>query len=444
MADGFERLAQLKSEMLGSIGEPVPTALPDARIRLQDAKRKYNLSQGETSSPASAMYRSGVARFLDTTLGIPNTLAIAADKMRGDMPRNAGDNLGQSFSTLPQKRSDWGDRLVPTANSTDVFGAAQNLGESAAAFVTGDPNQFTEDPQNEQALLTEQARAEHPVASGAGNVVADAALLASGRTPFVRQKALLQKNPLMSGITARASTTSNPALSAFDEIDQITKFLGKTVKDSNFAQWAAKSGLRVGEAGLEGYALSALTGSENPEETGMFAAGMQAAGSGTLGILSASLGSKPTLARAAGAALIGAAAFQYADTILPGGDDYILPNIESGFNKVAAVAALGAMFAASGYSRVSPNSDLAKRLPALADAITSVPRGSVVGVYNAMKQDPDSRIVMQQFIENPDYFGGEAKNKLTEAIENEKISVVETVDDLMGSKQFRQRFNDIE
>jgi hypothetical protein len=207
-------------------------------------------------------------------------------------------------------------------------------------------------------------------------------------------------------------------------------------------EWLANRAGRTTEAGIEGAVLGIMNSSD-PVELASYAAGTQAAGSAALGILGGltsggpmKAGGKMALAAASAAGLI-----QVFKSATPGGDDWILPTIEGGFNKVAATVGIGMLSGLVGSGRLTSP----KLTAAVADQITAAQRSGLYSVLSDAREDRRIETVVNRLASNPDYFGTTAARRMERAFRNPNISITGVVDDLMESdREFRTKYMALE
>lgn len=425
---------------------------------LADKMTGYPVPRNYTNpdSSAKAFARAGLERFTQNVTGLPDLALTAAmvpanDAIQG--VRNFGnlpELLGYPRTTqgpLPQM----GERIIPgMPDAMDVFAGAQRLGEGAAALATGDMGQFKPDARAQQQFISEGMVQEHPIATTAGNIAGDVATLGGLRAPISAERALSQvahKRTLLTKeaqqAAAKESLVANPAadLTALGfefapSLSSAIKSLPKTSK--GFATLLNRTG-RSAEAGLEGAVLSILNDGD-PLETAAFAAGGQAAGSVALGMLTglfsgnfAQVGTNLAI----GAVSVGAT-LQLLKSVTPGGQDFSLESIESGFNKVALGIAAGALAGVAGAGRVTSKFPVSA-FPKLADALTSIPRAATISVLNDALNNTQTEKVIQQLAQDPNYFGPAAARRLERAFRNPDISINSVIEDLMEQKAFREK-----
>lgn len=377
-----------------------------------------------------AIGRAGVDSFMNNILGIPEALANVppsptqlggqiADRLN---PFNVPSREDIANPQIEQPRSMLeditGSRELPLPDAGDVRAGVRTVTQ-------GQP--FGE---ARQAVSAEEARMreEAPIASGVGGALGDAATLLTGRAPLVR------------GAQRRATAR------AAEPVQQLPAGLRRTFNralNSKSMKGLANRAGRSVEAGLEGAALAVLQDGD-AAETAAFAAGGQAAGSLALaGIPSTGKGALGLM----GAALGVTAIIQLTKSATPGGNDFILPSIEAGFDKVKWALAMGAMAGLAGAGRIRGKT--AEDLPLLMDGLTAVPRGAVISLiedWRAEQAEGQNRIepVINKLASDPEYFQPAHRRRLERAIKSGQKPISSTIDDLMEIRSFRRRFEALE
>jgi hypothetical protein len=190
---------------------------------------------------------------------------------------------------------------------------------------------------------------------------------------------------------------------------------------------------RAVETGFEGATLAALH-SDDPVESGAYAAGMQA-GASVMQTLA-----KPFFTgKGAGVLVSSFIAFEVIKSLVPGGkSDDILDSASSAIDKAIPVFALG-VASSMAAKRFNPNKSIAQNLPKLADAIESIPRGMVLSTINHILEDKSGNTgrVVEQFAKNPEQFGPGAMVRLERAIENGTLNT--EVESLMQVPEFARQ-----
>lgn len=365
---------------------------------------------GESSFDAFS--RAAANRFADNLLSVPDAVvtglanAVGSPKemirplLGGPLPgQETGGETGTLFEDItgtPPPRV--GERVLPIPRMEDIHGAID--------VVTGEAGSMEESRRAREALAEQS-----PTATFLGQLFGDAATIFTGRAPF--QKAI-RRAP------GRAPARNFPP-GLRKQIDHLVR--------SKVSKGVGRGLKRAAEAGLEGASLAVLSEGD-PQKVAAFAAGGQMANSMALTLV------KHPLKGLAPAALAATAVIQLTKETIPGGKDFILESGEKAFREVRNILALGLIAGLTGGGRLS-NTALSKNLPKITDAITSLPRGAVISLINDLTRDDDARKVVETFSRNPNAFGPKATRKLKRAIMNEKVSLSDTVSQLMRDQRFR-------
>lgn len=421
-------------------------------VSAQDAIYQASLRQPTEQGSPDAIARGTFNKYMRGMMNIPNTVAIAGTKVKGDQPPFSvssyytGNQPPQVMGQSPA--ADWDDQILPPSFTPQDFQAgAQLFGEGVAGLASGDFSEMTswEDAKNQQALASERAKEQYPGSYAIGEGIGTGLQLVSGRAKFSKDKAMYdiaQSKPMQ----MIAAKTGKGASNFQDEMRVIADGIRGSWESGALPTWMRRTGMRAGEAGLEAYALSAINGELDPESTAAWSTGLQTSGSVALSALTSITGKSidQALIRSMGAVAGTAFMLQMFKSAAPGGDDYILPSIESGFNKVLATGAIATMFGLAGYGRYTGKMPFeASNLPIFADAMTSIPRGAVVSTINGIKSDPRSAKIVEKLSSDPLYFGNTALRRFERAFTHEDVSLVETIDSLMDNKDFRTKFNEM-
>lgn len=265
-------------------------------------------------------------------------------------------------------------------------------------------------------------RAAHPIGAGAGDVLGDIATVVSGRAPVVsaRRTARLTKAPVKP-----------------QKIDPGFRRWSKRKVD-NIQAWLKDSGLKMAETGLEGATLAALQ-DEDPLAGAAFGAGSQAVGNIAQGVWDDIPGKRPTIKLAVGGIAAGAL-WQVWKAMTPGGRDRILESEESGYQKMAALVAVGAMTRMAGFSR--PTTRQLDDLGAVVDSWHTMRRSAVMSLFSEMENDDSGDLdrVLTQMGQDPTFFSPTAQRRISRAATSEDISLGATVESLMeADRKFRRK-----
>lgn len=395
-------------------------------------------SRPDYSGPQSFM-QGAASRFMNNVANVPDLAAnvgaravnLATDPLRRDLNKVPGVEMNQPFNP-PQ----FGQDYVPGPTGPDLQGAVQRVGETAAAMRTGNFNQFSENPAQDQRELNQQMMEQNPGAFFLGNVSGDILTLITGRAPIAKGRAMSQLNNAQN--VRRLSETSRDISMA----PSVAEALKITFRDSPGLRTIANRAGRAAEAGLEGFALSALNGEADPVETMGYAAGLQAGGSlllsGTSGLLS---GSIERVGVKLGVAAFGIGALmQMANSTLRDGNDFLLDSMESGFSKVMLGLVGGAVAGAAGTGRITQGFPV-RIGPKFADAITSIPRAGTISLMTEAMGDPAINSVVRKLASDPNYFGETATRRLERAYLNGNFK--SEFESLMANQEFSKKFEAI-
>lgn len=426
----------------GTILEGVPEG-----VSKEEAQRVFNSFQrpfSETSSPnysgPQSFMQGAAARLTNNMANVPDLAAnlgaramnLATDPLRRDVNKLPGVDMQQPFNPPA-----FGQDYVPGPTGADLQGAVQRVGEGAAAIATGDFNQFSQDPVQDQRELNERMREENPFAYFAGGISGDILTLVTGRAPIAKSRGLAnlsnQQKVKMLNKAEKADISLAPTVS--EVLDLSTR------RSSSFRTLLNRAG-RAGEAGAEGFVLAALNGEADPVETMGFAAGMQGAGSLAL----SGIGNLVSGGFTKAGLKIGTASFaigsliQMANSSLRDGNDFVLDSMESGYSKVLLGLAAGAVSGLSGYGRVTKNFPTSAG-PKIADMITSMPRAAVNSLLTEAMEDPATMSVVKKLAINPNYFSPEATRRLERGYLNGNFR--NELESLMLNDDFRRQFEAI-
>jgi hypothetical protein len=448
MATLEERLAAAKAAMSM---QPPSVSGSQAMSGNRDQQRQAVNTSGSAFGQAFANRMAGnVANIPDVlaNIGARGVNAIVGnvpDIMQPDFYRSLQQDVQGQLpqDAMPQPREPLipvpaiGQEFVPGPTGSDLLGLVQRGGELAGAIRTGDFGRFQPNASEQQRLRTEAMAQQNPSATMLGNISGDMMTLMTARAPIAAARS--QQN--------LASAMRFPLVGPKPSIElapNVATALRQATANSKGLNTLMNRAGRAAETGLEGFTLAALNGQADPLETAAFAAGTQAAGSLLLSGMSGLLSGGPT--RAGAKLAISAAAMgsiiQLFKSATPGGDDYILQSIESGFNKVALGLAAGVVAGGAGMGRVTKGFPV-NALPNAADIITSLPRAATLSVITSMLNDPAAESVVNKISTNPTYFDSSALRRIERSFIDPEINLSTTIDDLMQNREFRQKFEAI-
>lgn len=305
----------------------------------------------------------------------------------------------------------------PRISSADLTGGAQALG----GLLDPDSTIAERFRAGKQADIDFQQRLaqEHPIATGAGNIVGDAATLATGRVAMTGRLVEMQQMQKARQL-ATAATTRNLGPGARRVLERTLR----GVKDSKFQRGVG----RVAETGIEGAIMGALHDAD-PAQTALYAATAQAAGSASLGTLSAVMKSKAgVLGGLTGTALGLAGAHQLFKSASPGGRDRILESVEGGFNETVTLVGLGLAAGLAGLSR-GRNSALFEDLPRVVEGTTATLRGSLLSVMTGMADELNRGVsttgpTIEHYVADPDSFRPAWRKAIERGIQTGDLSEI--------------------
>ena len=210
------------------------------------------------------------------------------------------------------------------------------------------------------------------------------------------------------------------------QMDPGTARLANRALNSKAMRTVARGAGRAAETGLEGAVLSILN-EQDPFEVAGYAAGGQMLGSaglaGTKGLLRGGplkAGAKIGMAAVATGSLV-----QLAKSATPGGRNFILESLETGFDKVKWGLAVGALGGMAGGGRLR-GQRWAEDLPRLTDAMATLPRGAMISAIRQWR-DADERgegEAIERTLERlgaDEFFGEETTRQLRRAFEQERL-----------------------
>lgn len=436
-------------------------------------RRRAALSRGQLNpQPISPTAEMTAGRFLDNMANVPdlaaNVGARAANLLAEPFQRlpSQVDNILHPFGhfgdeprdpmALPEQPEPifnppaLGQEYVPGPSGDDLMGAVQRVGETAGALRTGDFSQFGEDPAESQRLRQIQLAEENPSAALAATISGDVLTLLTGRAPIAKARGLQElgastrfKNAVEAakdlGAAERVSHLNSVSLAP-----NVKAVLTNLTRDGSRFKWLANRSGRATEAGLEGMVLSALNGEADPYTTAGIAVGTQAGSSLLLagGGKMFSGGVTNSLKNLVVASAVTGGAFQLLKSGTIGGNDYILPSMESGFDKTLLGIAAGTALTAAGQGRVTGGFPV-QMLPSIADSISAIGRASFVSIVGEMSEDPAVEAVMSKVRTNPNYFTPAEIRRLDRAVRSEDVSMSDTINDLMRNQDFAKRFEEI-
>ena len=400
---------------------------------------------GAPRSPAGAALRSGTERFTNNLMFLPNLAMRAGTAVYDDAAKKLAmvSMLGQSEPNEIQRAILTSQAAPPRIGAEHVQAAAQRVGEFAGAVRTGDSSFFQPGAVDNQRRISEATQEQFPVASTIGDVSGDVATIAMMRAPIARARSLAhltaaeRANAIRVAAEAAQKSGHLPGWRYAYNTPEMIKRL--TTKSAGFGNLMNLAG-RTTEAGIEG-AMLAMLHEGDPVQMGIYSAAVQGAGGlllgGLGGLIGKGLGSTGLNIAAAGASA--AAILQYLKSGSPGGKDFSLESLESGFNKVFLASVAGVLAGAFGLGRLPVGN-----YPAMSDYLTSIPRAAMLSTIEGMMNDPVTERVVMKLKTDPYYFGQDAARKIERAFKNPNVSLTGVIDSLMKTKSFSEKYAELE
>lgn len=401
---------------------PAPQTFTDSDL---DALTPVEENAEPKQSAGQAVGVGVVNSFLNSFLNIPNAIASNIPS-----PLNfIQPALGGGF------RSEVVDgELVPGPTLVeDIKGRPLEPGERVIPIPTAETirARFSPEVASGQTTIAEsvaqqqQQAAQSPIATGIGEMIGTGAALFTGRAPFVAKAARAPK----------AGALKPPSnLQIGGKPTEIKRLADKALKSKAAKTLANRAG-RTAEASLEGAVISILNDGD-PAETAAFAAGGQVAGSAILGLTKPIKGAFGLPLRLLGTAIGAASIIQLTKAATPGGRDFFIESIESGYDKTLYGLGLGVLAAVAGTGRFG----IRKGFPGsstLLDGATSIKRGAAIKLVNDLTADSRIEPTVTAIMEHPNLFKTKHARRLVTAVSDPKRDTSKTLDDLMKIRSFR-------
>jgi hypothetical protein len=381
----------------------------------REAQELFSRAQAKKLLTAEERRRSGIIDVPDPTVsGLQAAGESALIKFIDDfilgLPQGAGEFLAQGAGAI--------EAIGPKTLDEAIQGQRENFPAAALAAI---PRVRVEDIVPGQKERQELAEEQQPGAVRGGKIAGDIIGMLGLRAPFAKKLAARKPPPV---------PISGPA--------GVPRLMDRAFKHPATQKLLRGAG-RAGEAGFEGAVLGVLSEGD-PVELAAFGAGAQMANSAILeagkGLFSG--GVLKSSGKIGVAAFSVGALIQMLKTVTPGGKNFILESLETGFEKMAAALILGAGSALAGGGRVRA-SKFAEDLPFISDAITAIPRNGLLATIKEYGQVDelsrgDIEAVMLKIVQDPKFFDPSTNRQLDRAIRQEDISFVETIERLKKDK----------
>lgn len=318
---------------------------------------------------------------------------------------------------------------IPLPSGEQMVAGFQTATELPGALLRGESLQLGD--RFDSALADQRRSAqERPGATMVGGLLGEGATLATGRAPFARGIAQLESRVagqrVLDSVEGMAPTGKRTLARAWD---------------SKAFQKLRRAAGRATETGVEGAALAAIQDGD-ALETGAWAAGAQLGGSAAVGA-----GQGLVSGGLKGAGLkIGTMAFavgslwQLGKSAAPGGNDFFMESLETGFDKTMLGLAGGATVGVLGAGR-GRSGKFAEEWPKFVDSLSAVPRGATLSAIRDLSSGDNSEAAaatMDRLRADPNFFGEKTGKRLLRAFENERLDT--EIGELLDSdEEFRTR-----
>ena len=395
-------------------------------------------------SPTKAALAEGGRELADIALSVPqiagDTLAAGASIpsfLKGLIPGGEGpvDAFKRQFTEEQQLFPASALRAINLPDANQLMAGAMSI----PSLVPGGegPDEAFDRNLASVDLQELQNEANFPLATKVSEFFADVVALLAAKRPIAgkiigAERKLLGASPLEFG---RAVKT----IIAKPGFKELTKGALKSDGMKHLYRGAGRSI----EAGVEATMLEIING-DNPAETAALAAGLQSAGSLSLFALKGRTGgSIGNIGLRIGAAAVAAGSlWQLVKNVIPGGDDRLIESMETGFEKVMLAVGLGLLSGVVGAGRLrGANTNLQKNLPIIMDSISTIHRGTFLGLLAAAKDGtPEQQAQIEQTLDvlttKPDSIPAGVRQQLLTSMTDGTF--VEAIDNLSANQEFQQ------
>lgn len=371
--------------------------------------------------------------------------AMALPSASGDMLAGAA-GLAQTVAEIPFTNDDSGFlsrmrgnyesqqqqfpanmlRSIPRPEVSDITSAFKSIPALAPGGET--PGQAFYRNKAASELAMQQQAQRSPIATQVGNVVGDVASLATGRVPFTggAPKAMQNSFGPMVDAAVRGGQYRAPG---------IQRLYRRTIESKPFKSFVRGLG-KGAEASLEGAVLAAVKGND-PVTNAAISGGVQLASSGISSVLTIPRNMQELAFQALGLTALFGVAQNFT------GDQSAALAELTAYDKITGGITLGLVshiFGGRLKNSSLAGNRLAEDIPRLADAISSIPRGTIMSVTNSIQSemetfgDSNTMRTLQVLGNNPGLFPESIRNRLNRALNNGNISA--EVTRLMTNKDF--------
>jgi hypothetical protein len=304
-------------------------------------------------------------------------------------------------------------QINPMAAALDPgMAAAQALGAAIAPRIQ---SEFQSQLERQQAMAEQ-----HPIATGAGDVIGDIGTILMGR-PALRRVGAATRRPL-------------PA--PRETVDIIDSAANRLARVTGFSR---RLGAQAGEAGFEGALLAAMSDGD-PLATAGWTAGAQIGGS-------LAMRGTQAFARYPWRTLGGVAVAHWVYRALaPGGQGPLEDVRDETIQTMLTTFGLGALAALGGAGRLAPGRTAARdRFIDAFDSIRRTPLASIISqISKAEEQGHPLPQVLDIVSVDPNAFGPEVRRRIERASRSRREdALINEVNSLMRSERFRRRFDEL-
>jgi hypothetical protein len=436
VSQGFPSVRGFVADQVGNLMGP--QAAPSAQTAADQTQTPKPIPD---PGAGYAFGRAAVESFLGNMLGVPDLLLKLSTPVQTGMQIGqtmAQDGIGAGLASL-------GERQLPLPSGEQATAALDVLNQTLRGNL--DPNLVQRYRESLQA--GEAAKQAHPIASGAGGLLGDAATIFTGRLPITgapevaaalarpaqtiaskagdvvdrlmkdalaaaqkpaakpkslmeRLAALEERGPLQETPPGRATVATLTKPAATTSAARTEAAVTPSASPAPVQKVPLEPGLRraVDRWTNSASAKTFARGAKKSLEAGIEGAVLSildqgdpldtaafAAGGQAAGSLALALGTtKKGLAGLAASAAVTGYGLLMLKEVVPGGRDRILESLESGAEHVAFAGAMGLLAGMLGAGRI--RGEFAKDFPRVADAITAFPRGAMISLWKEWAKAP--------------------------------------------------------
>lgn len=409
----------------------------DLRAELEALRRLRGLQPTQVPQPqvpAPSVGRRAAARFVSNALGLPagvgELLEIGAAGLQAGagaigsaVTGGDGPGFGQRFEAARQQQSQQFPasalQAIPSPSPEQVLAGTETI--KRIPKIAGSEASLGSEFQNQLQLQQAQA-AQHPIATGAGDVLGDIGSILSLR-PALRGR-----------FRSARARTSLPE----ETVDIIDSAANRLTRITGFSK---RLGAQAGEAGFEG-ALLAAVGEGDPIATAGWTAGAQVGGS-------LALQGSQAFARYPWRSLGGIALAHWVYRALAPGSQGALEDVrDETIQTMLTTFGLGTLAALAGAGRLAPGRTAGRdRFIDSFDTIRRAPIASIISQISKADEEGGNPLpqVLGKLAEDPNFFGTEIRRRIERAANSEREdALIKEVNSLMRSERFRMKLDELE